>query len=70
MDKSDNVFSFLLGNNTEDGIWHHTPYLGTDFIITHQVPTLPFACIVHQPVLHYYLHISLPANPVYPNELR
>ena len=61
---------FHLDNNTEDGIWHHVADLGTDLIIAHKVPTVPFACLVHQPVLRYYLHISSPANPFYPNQLR
>ena len=68
--ESDNVFKFHLGNNTDDGIWHHTPYLGTYFKITHPVPNLPYACIVHQPAFDYYLHISTPPNPVYPNVVR
>ena len=68
--KGDKVIYFDLGNNTEDGIWHHVPDLGTDLIIAHPIPTVPFACIVHQPALRYYLHISTPVNFFYPNQLR
>ena len=60
------------GNSSEAGVWFHTPNVGEDLIISHEMTSGsgPLLCRVQIPFLHYYLHLSIPSNDFYYDVLR
>ena len=62
----------ILGNSSEAGIWFHTPNVGEDLIIRHNMAngSEQLICKVEIPFLHYYLHISVPEIDIFSDVLR
>ena len=62
--------TLYLGNNTEQGLWYHTPEKGTKVIIKHLLADSSFTCFINKVNLSVFLHISVPVNPIFPNSVR
>ena len=60
------------GNSSEAGIWFHTPNVGEDLIIRHNMAngSEQLICKVEIPFLHYYLHLSVPEIKIFSDVLR
>ena len=65
-----NLWKSYLGNNTERGIWYHTPEKGTNMILSHPVPNSSFTCVVYEKNRNFSFHISEPINSIFPNIIR